>query len=130
MKKKPQSKLSATKKSLPKIKPAALTNDSNPKIHFTFQNLGHQMEATFDLWTIKNPSLKIQFQRSLIFIVALLATIFWPINNLIIQSILLALAWILLSLTEKPAPRLLLMLNIMLNISLLFYFTRIFIPIY
>lgn len=121
-----------TKKPLPQSKnPSAIsTVDSKVKIPFVIENLSRQMETTFDLWTIKNPSVKIQIKRSTIFILALLATIFWPINNLIIETILLILAWILLSLTASPAPRLLLMLNLMLNIAFLFYLMRVFIPIY
>lgn len=98
------------------------------QIPFTFQNIQSHSERTFDLWTIKNPPIQVQLKRSLIFTSSLLITIFWPIQNLIINALLLALIWIMLSLREKPVYRLFLMTNLMLNISFLYYLMQIWLP--
>lgn len=93
-----------------------MKKNSPPKIPFFFTNLENHMLRTFDLWVIKKPSTKIQIKRSLIFTTALIASIYWPIQNLFIQFILLSLAWTMLAMTNQKISRWLLLFNLMLNI--------------
>jgi hypothetical protein len=90
-------------------------------------NLRNHLERTFDLWSIKKPSPFIQLKRSGIFISCLLLTIYWPVTNLLTDFLILAMAWIILSLSDKPVSRWLLMLNLMLNIAWLYQLMRLFI---
>ncbi len=104
------------------------TNHKKPltKEDFPFYiiNLQRHLERIFDLWTIKKPSLKIQFKRSLIFVSCLVITLFWPVNNLLTNLLILVLAWTILCLTSQPVSRWLLMLNLMLNISWLYFLMK------
>ena len=99
-------------------------NDYQPP--FFFQNLEKHMVRTFDLWSVKKPTVSIHLQRLLTFFSALLVTIYWPVTNLMVEFILLLLAWIMLSLIEKPVLRWLLMLNLMLNIAWLYLLMQYF----
>lgn len=99
-------------------------------IPFTFINIQNQLEAAFSLWNIKDPAPSIQFIRSFYFLSALLITIFWPIQDLLINSILATLCWIIASLSSKTAPRFLLLLLIMLTITFLFQGIQILTDLY
>lgn len=98
-----------------------------PPIPFFILNLEQHMIRIFELWTIKNPSIETQSKRTATFISCLLITLYWPITDLLIQFILLALAWILLSLTKKKVSRWLLMLNLMMNIAWLYLLMQLLI---
>lgn len=101
-----------------------MTNKPPYRPPFFFINLEKHLLHSFDLWVIKNPPIQTRLKRTFIFITALLATIYWPITDLLIQFILLSLAWIMLSLTNKNINRWLLMFNIMLNITWLYLMVR------
>lgn len=95
------------------------------QVHFTVENIALHLERTFQYWTVKNPTTQIKLQRTATFMASLLITIFWPISSLPVNALLLALIWIMLSLTNKPVNRLFLLTNLMLNISLLFYLNQL-----
>lgn len=90
------------------------------KLHFTFQNLGKHIFRSFDLWDVKTVTRDIKLERSLIYVGAILGTIYWPISDQVTNSVLLIITWILLSLTSRNLPRLFLLFFIMLNIRALF----------
>jgi hypothetical protein len=94
-------------------------------IPFTIVNLEKHFERSCDLWTHKDPTLQQRLIRSAIFVCALLCTIFWPIHDIIVNVTLLLLVWIILSLTSKPVPRFLLMLNLMMNLAVLYSIIRL-----
>ncbi|MCC6643419.1 hypothetical protein IT411_01600 [Candidatus Peregrinibacteria bacterium] len=106
------------------------TKNQSIEIPFAAVNLQKHLERAFDLWTIKNPSAAIQFQRSSYFILSLLLTIFWPIQDNLINSCALLLIWILTCLNSKNLPRLFLLSLIMLTIVWIFsgiqYFTNLY----
>jgi hypothetical protein len=91
---------------------------------FFFVNLEKHLLRAFDLWVVKNPPALLQAKRSLIFITALLATIYWPITDLFTQFLVLSIAWIILSLTNQNVNRWLLLFHIMLNITWLYLLVR------
>ena len=97
-----------------------------PPVPFFILNLEQHMVRVFDLWTIKNPSIEVQSKRTAIFISCLLVTLYWPITDLLIQFLILALAWILLSMTTQKIARWLLMLNLMMNIAWLYLLMQLF----
>lgn len=97
------------------------------QVPFTIENISLHLERTFQYWTLKNPSTWIQIKRTTVFITSLLITVFWPIPSLLINALLLALIWIMLSLTNKPVNRLFLLTNLMLNISFLFYLSQLWV---
>lgn len=93
---------------------------------FLLNNLSQHLERTFELWSVKKPSVKIKLKRSLIFLSCLLVITLWPVNNLFSNFMIIALAWTVLSITEKPVNHWLLMLNIQFNIAWLFYLVNFF----
>ena len=104
------------------------TNKVYPPVPFFILNLEQHMVRVFDLWNIKNPSIEVQFTRSSIFLTCLLVTLYWPITDLLIQFLILALVWILLSMTTKKISRWLLMLNLMMNIAWLYQMIQLCLP--
>lgn len=99
-------------------------------IPFTFINIQNQLEAAFALWNIKNPSTGTQILRSFYFLSALIITIFWPIQDLLINFIMVTICWLMASLSSKTAPRFLLLLLIMLTITFLFHGIQILTDMY
>ena len=103
--------------------PKATTSKSHRLHHLAFliNNLGQHLDHTFELWSIKSPSLQTRLTRSLIFVSCLLIITLWPLENILNNGIIIVLAWIVLGLTKKPVNHWLLMLNIQFNIAWLFY---------
>jgi len=96
------------------------TSEKPFKIPFYLINLQNHFDQTCNLWVIKSPTIQERLFRTFVFVSALLITIFWPIHDLIIEATILSLVWMMFGLTEKHLPRLLLMLNLMLNLAFLF----------
>ena len=95
---------------------------------FPFINIGKHLEQTFELWTIKTPSVAIQIKRSAVFVLSLVITIYWPVQDLLLQALILLLFWTLISLTSRRINYVVLMTHMMLNISFFYYLTQVWAP--
>jgi len=90
------------------------------KLPQTLRNLGRHLEETFALWNVQQPTWRTRLLRSTIFTFSLAIIAFWPFHNFSTNLAILISAWLLLGLTDRRVPSLLLMLHMQFNIALLF----------
>lgn len=83
-------------------------------------NLGRHLEETFALWNVQQPTWRTRLLRSTIFTFSLAIIAFWPFHNVSTNLAILISSWLLLALTDRRVPSLLLMLHMQFNIALLF----------
>ena len=84
------------------------------KLPQTLRNLGRHLEETFALWNVQQPTWQTRLLRSSIFTFSLAIIAFWPFHNVSTSLAILISAWLLLALTDRRVPSLLLMLHMYL----------------
>lgn len=92
------------------------------------KNINIQIEHSFRPWQKNDLTLKEFLIRNFCLLISSAIVIIWPINSVLINSLLLLIYWVLIGLFNKPIPQYFTIQLLLFNILVLFQLHLFLLP--